>query len=286
MKPVLKWAGGKARLADRIDQAFGGPCEGTYFEPFVGSGAVFLHRKAKGRVGRAVLSDANAKLVAVHVAVRDEVEAVLDALDDLPSDGWRDRYYDIRARYNAGPFAGADHAARFLWLNRAGYNGLYRENRRGEFNVPCGQYSSLRLPDREHFLAVSELLQDTEIVGASFAAVVARAREGDQVYCDPPYVPLSETACFTGYCSAPFGFAEQRDLAAAARRAAFQGATVVLSNHDLPVVRHQLYAETLGFKHVARPRVARAISRGARGSVDEVIARIGPMARTGMRAAG
>src|SRR5262245_34615845 len=129
MRPVLKWAGGKARLADRIDQAFGGGCEGTYFEPFVGSGAVVRHRKARGRVGRAVLSDANAKLVAVHVAVRDEVDAVLRALAGLPTDdGWKDHYYEVRDLYNAGPFTGAAHAARFLWLNRAGYNGLYREN--------------------------------------------------------------------------------------------------------------------------------------------------------------
>src|SRR5262245_20119719 len=184
MKPVLKWAGGKARLADRIDQAFGAPCEGTYYEPFVGSAAVFLHRKARGRVGRAVLSDANAKLVAVHVAVRDEVDAVLDALDDLPSDDWRDRYYEIRDRYNAGPFTGAAHAARFLWLNRAGYNGLYRENRRGEFNVPCGRYAALSIPHRDHFLTVSELMKDTEIEVASFVSVVARAGDGDQVYCD------------------------------------------------------------------------------------------------------
>jgi len=286
MRPVLKWAGGKARLADRIDQAFGEPCEGTYFEPFLGSGAVFLHRKERGRVGRAVLSDANAKLVAVHVAVRDEVDAVLRSLAALPTeDGWKDRYYEIRDLYNAGPFT-ADHAARFLWLNRAGYNGLYRENRRGEFNVPCGRYGALRLPGPDHFRAVAELLQDTEIRVASFGAVLAQAGEGDQVYCDPPYVPLSATACFTGYCSSPFGFAEQRALAKAARRAALQGAMVVLSNHDLPIVRHQLYEETLGFRHVARPRVARAISRGARGSVDEIIARIGPLRRTALRAAG
>jgi DNA adenine methylase len=286
MKPVLKWAGGKARLADRIDQAFVDRCDATYYEPFVGSGAVFLHRKARGRVGRAVLSDANPKLVAMHVAVRDDVDAVLEALDALPTEGWKDRYYEVRDLYNAGPFTGAAHAARFLWLNRAGYNGLYRENRRGEFNVPCGKYGALRLPDADHFRRVSDLLQDTEIRVASFSSVVAEAGEGDQVYCDPPYVPLSETACFTGYCSSPFGFAEQRALALAARKAALKGATVVLSNHDLPVVRHQLYQETLGFRHVARPRVARAISRGARGSVDEVIARIGPLRRTALRAAG
>ena len=287
MKPVLKWAGGKARLAPQIALAFGGRCEGTYYEPFVGSGAVYLHLKARGLVDRAVLSDANPKLVAVHAAVRDDVEGVLAELAALPDEDWRDRYYEIRARYNAGPFDGPAHAARFLWLNRAGYNGLYRENRSGEFNVPCGKYSALRLPDATHFRRVSELLQDAELHTSSFAEVMARAGEGDHVYCDPPYVPLSATACFTGYCGAGFGLDQQRRLATSARKAAFKGATVVLSNHDLPVVRHQLYPESTGFRHVAKPRVARAISRGARGRVDEVIAAIGPrLPATPTRAAG
>jgi DNA adenine methylase len=278
MKPILKWAGGKARLAPQIAEAFGGPCTGTYFEPFVGSAAVYLHLRATGRVRRAVLSDANEKLVAVHRAVRDDVDRLLDALRTLPTDDWRDRYYEVREAYNQGPFDGPLHAARFLWLNRAGYNGLYRENRRGEFNVPCGKYAALKLPDADQFRAVSKLLQDAEIRTSTFQEVLREAAAGDHVYCDPPYVPLSATACFTGYCSLKFDLEEQHALALAARKAAFTGATVVLSNHDLPVVRNELYPPRDGFRHVAKPRVARAISRGARGSVDEVIAAIGPIA--------
>ena len=106
---------------------------------------------------------------------------------------------------------------------------------------------------------------------------MAEAGGDDHVYCDPPYVPLTETANFTGYCSLPFGIREQRRLALVARKAAFKGARVVLSNHDLPVVRNELYPSSSGFQHVARPRVARAISRGARGRVAEVIAAIGPI---------
>jgi DNA adenine methylase len=277
MKPILKWAGGKARLAEQISSALGPSCEGTYFEPFVGSAAVFLHLAQHGKIRRAVLSDANDKLCAVHLAVRDEVEDLLDALRDLPGDDWRERYYEVREAYNRGPFTGVVHAARFLWLNRAGYNGLYRENRRGEFNVPCGRYAALRLPDPEHFREVSRLLRKAEIRTAPFAEVLAEAGDGDRVYCDPPYVPLTETACFTGYYAQPFGISEQHELAHAARRAAFNGARVVLSNHDLPVVRNELYPASRGFRHVAKPRVARAISRGPRGSVSEVIAAIGPL---------
>jgi len=279
LKPILKWAGGKARLAPQIAHAFDARCDGVYYEPFVGSAAVFLYLKSQGLVGRSVLSDANGKLVEVHKAVRDQVDDVLEALTRLPGEDWRERYYDVREAYNDGPWRGPDHAARFLWLNRAGFNGLYRENRSGRFNVPVGRYARLSFPSEERFRGVSELLQDTEIVCGDFEEILERAREGDHVYCDPPYVPLSETACFVGYCSAPFGIKEQQALALRARKAAFRGARVVLSNHDLPVVRNELYPTSRGFRHVAKPRVARAISRksAARKAVAEVIAMIGPM---------
>ena len=279
MKPILKWAGGKARLAKQISLAFEGPCAGTYYEPFVGGAAVFLYLKSEGLIGKSVLSDANPKLVEVHKAVRDKVGDVLQGIDDLPKDDWRERYYDVRDAFNEGPWKGPRHAARFLWLNRAGFNGLYRENRSGRFNVPVGRYAKLSFPSEERFLGVSKLLQDAEIICGDFDDIVERAREGDHVYCDPPYVPLSETACFVGYCSKPFGIKEQKALASRAQKAALRGARVVLSNHDLPVVRNELYPTSRGFHHVAKPRVARAISRkaAARKAVSEVIAMIGPM---------
>lgn len=279
MKPILKWAGGKARLAPQISDAFGEPCRGTYYEPFIGSAAVFLYRRATGEVKRAVLADLNHKLIEVHRAIRDDVDGVMRGLDALPKADWRDRYYEVREDYNAGPWRGTEHAARFIWLNRAGFNGLYRENRRGGFNVPVGRYAELKFPSYEAFSLVSHLLRGVDLVSASFEDVMREARDGDQVYCDPPYVPLSETANFVGYCGADFGMSEQKLLSDCARRAAMYGARVVLSNHDLPVVRHDLYPENLGFEHVAKPRVARAISRRAvsRKRVSEVIAAIGPL---------
>lgn len=279
MKPVLKWAGGKAKLAPQICGAFGEPCEGTYYEPFVGAGAVFFYRRAMGTVKRAVLSDANGKLMEVHRAIRDDVHGVLRALDAMPADDWRERYYEVRARYNEVPPKGNAHAARFLWLNRAGYNGLYRENRKGAYNVPIGSYAKLSLPSREVFMLISDLLQGVELVTGSFEMVMSEASEEDQVYCDPPYVPLSSTASFTGYCAGGFDHEDQKALALSARKAALRGARVVLSNHDLPVVRNELYPERNGFALVGRPRVKRAISRNAseRRRVCEVIASIGPL---------
>lgn len=281
MKPLLKWAGGKARLARDIHRAFGGPCTGTYHEPFAGSAAVFLYRRSLGAIrGPAILSDLNGKLMATHRAVRDEVDAVLAELARLPAEDWRERYYDVREAYNTGPWEGPAHAARFLWLNRAGFNGLYRENRSGRFNVPVGRYKSVALPSHERFREVSAMLQGVELVTCGFDEALRRATNGDQVYCDPPYVPLSGTAKFTAYCSAPFGHDQQLALAHSARTAAARGSKVVLSNHDLPVVRDDLYPLADGFRHVARAKVSRAISRKASSRsarVTELVTRIGPL---------
>ncbi len=278
MRPLLKWAGGKARLARQIDFAFVEGCNGTYFEPFVGSAAVYLYRRWHGRIRDAVLADVNGKLVALHQAVRDCVEDVIGELSTLPMLDWRERYYEVRAAFNAGPWTGPAHAARFVWLNRAGFNGLYRENRQGGFNVPCGKYARLSVPEPEHFRRVSQLFQGVEFVTCGFRDTLSRARTGDQVYCDPPYVPLSDTSNFTAYASVPFAQRQQFELAKAAEDAALLGARVVLSNHDLPIVRDELYPIRNGFRFFAAPRVTRAISNksSSRGSVAEVIASIGP----------
>ncbi len=277
VRPILKWAGGKSRLASRISEAFRGPCRGTYFEPFLGSGAVFLYRRRHGSVGRAVLSDVNAKLVALYAAVRDDPDAVIQAIGRLPRSDWRERYYEVREAYNQGPMAGPDHAARFVWLNRAGYNGLYRENRRGQLNVPVGSYAHLAIPEPTVFWEAALALRGVELRAGSFATVLEEVRPGDQVYCDPPYVPLSNTACFVGYAAEPFGPPEQRALATTAEACASRGAVVVLSNHDLPVVREELYPTRRGFELVSL-QVSRAISRDGAGrhTVAEVLAAIGP----------
>ncbi|MFK7931050.1 MAG: DNA adenine methylase [Myxococcota bacterium] len=281
MRPLLKWAGGKARLAQSIGEAFQDPCKGVYYEPFCGAGSVFLYRRSKGQIDGAVLSDINPKLVAVHTAVRDTLDLLLEELDRLPQEDWRERYYEVRESYNEGPHEGPAHAARFIWLNRAGFNGLYRENRKGGFNVPIGRYDRLSFPEESHFRQVSELLQGVEIRTSTFEPILKRARKGDQVYCDPPYVPLSTTASFVGYHKSAFNQTHQLALAREAQRAAHEGAVVVLSNHDLPVVRTEIYPKDAGFVYVARPEVSRSISRKGAGRqrVGEVIARIGPLPR-------
>jgi DNA adenine methylase len=280
VKPIIKWAGGKARLAEQIDQAFGGPCKGLYCEPFLGGAAVFLHRRAIGHVQQAVLCDINSKLIYTYRAIRDNIEGVLSALDDLPKDDWKERYYEVRTQLNEGSEGSESRrAAQFLWLNRTCFNGLYRENRSGQFNVPCGSYKKINFPTRKHFLEVSGLLQGVALLTADFTEVMNSAGSQSQVYCDPPFVPLSATANFTAYSKGGFDYEQQEALAKAARQAAMRGAQVMLSNHDLPVVREELYPKEKGFRIVAEPKVARAISQkgDGRGKVGELIIAIGPL---------
>jgi DNA adenine methylase len=272
MKPLLKWAGGKAKLLPRIRRRFGGRCHGTYREPFSGGLAIFLGRVAHGDVHTAVLSDTNAKLIATYQAVQQRVDDVLAELDTFPTEpGWEEHYYAVREDYNAGPHTGPRHAARLIWLNRAGYNGLYRENQQGKFNVPVGRYVRPRLPREEDIRAVHGALQIAELRAMGFQEAMGAAQAGDHVYCDPPYVPLSRTASFTNYSKEGFGTAEQILLAQLAAEAAERGARMVMSNHATPETR-ALY-RGLGFT-VGTIQVQRTIStKGAdRWKAKEILA--------------
>ena len=274
-RPILKWAGGKARLAEAIDRAFGEECNGTYLEPFVGAAAVYLYRRRHWRIGRSVLSDVNEKLVETHRAVRDDVEDVLDVLGGMPVDDWRDHFYDIRVAFNTERPAGVVHAARFIWLNRCCFNGLYRVNGVGAFNSPPGTELVLPAPDR--FRDVSAAMQGVFLRAADYRAVMASAGDGDQVYCDPPYVPRSATSNFVGYSSGGFSQADHVALGQAAFDASRRGATVLISNAWVPGVTDELYPEVDGFEVVLRRGVRRSISASAagRGKAEEVLVRIG-----------
>jgi DNA adenine methylase len=301
--PLLKWAGGKSRLAPRIALALaaglaaGGDGEGlnagtAYVEPFCGSLAVYLYLRSRfgiGTMGPApLLCDTNRRVVAFHQAVRDTPYDVLEELGRLPADGsYREAYNTVRTAFNEGMNGGARHAARMLWLNKACFNGLFRENKKGMFNVPVGRYERLSLPSADQVYQVSRLLEGTRLEALDFPASLRLAREGwwipgtetwgerkiqKVVYCDPPYVPLSETASFTGYAAGGFGLEDQAVLGRELVQTARAGAVVVLSQADLPAVTDKdgLFA---GLEVVDRFEVQRSISRGARGKAGEVLMR-------------
>lgn len=286
--PLLKWPGGKRKLAGRIAEELGA-CPGDYFEPFLGAGAVALHMASEDLVGgQLFLSDCNERLMAVHRAVKLLPQVVFSELHKLPSgERFKDHYLSIRGdtkaprphSYNGnvehGLINGPAQAARFVWLNKCGFNGLWRENKKGFNNVPVGRYKRPSLPTRQHILDTSALLRNTVLLAEHFSSALEAAEEGDCVYCDPPYVPRTETASFTAYTAGGFPWSEQVALAEAATVAADRGVRVVLSNHDLPVV-HGLY-EPRGF-HLTSLSVRRSISRdgATRNSVGELLISKGP----------
>ncbi len=232
-RPVLKWAGGKTQLLDRILPLLPASIE-TYFEPFVGGAAIFFALARQGRFRRAVLADRNEELVEVYRALQQDVDGVIRALAKLATAYDEAAYYGVRA---AHPRAIAGRAARLIYLNKTGYNGLYRVNRAGEFNVPFGRHVRPTILDEPNLRAASLALRDVKLVVGDFATVSARAKPGDAVYFDPPYLPLSRTSNFTAYDRHPFEDADHERLATVFGELANRGVTAVLSNSATPRTR-------------------------------------------------
>ncbi len=262
-RPFLKWVGGKRQLLPEI-VAHAPKSFGRYFEPFVGGGALFFHLRPR----EAVLADANERLVRTYRGVRDEVESVIDLLRGYPYDP--DFYYRTRD-VAIDRRSDAEVAAWLIYLNRAGFNGLYRVNRDNQFNVSFGRYSNPTICDPANLRACSEALRGVELVVGDFADAVADARRGDFAYFDPPYVPLSATSCFTSYAADGFDADDQRRLRATAVKLKKRGVRVLLSNSSAPFVR-ELYSG--GFEAI-EVYASRAVNCRAdrRGAVKELLIR-------------
>lgn len=230
-QPVLKWAGGKRQLVDHILHRLPDGI-GTYFEPFVGGAAVFFALAEQGRFSRAVLSDTNEELIFTYRAIRDDVEGVIRALRRMPHS--EEDYYRIREQTPRSPVR---RAARMIYLNRTGYNGLYRVNRAGKFNVPFGRYKCPTICDEQRLRSAARALATTELLVADFETVLAKASPGDAVYFDPPYVPVSRTANFAHYQSGGFGMDAHRRLAEVFEHLVEKRVSAVLSNSDTTETR-------------------------------------------------
>lgn len=259
---MLKWAGGKTQLLGEILQRLPTSID-TYFEPFLGGGAVFFALSAAGRFRRAVLSDRNPDLVGVYRALQVDVEAVIRALRRFKYD--EESYYGIRA---SNPRTLATRAARLIYLNKTGYNGLYRVNSSGTFNVPFGRYKNPRICDEPALRAASAALRDVELREADFDEVCAEAKAGDAVYFDPPYLPLSRTSSFTAYDRHPFGIAEHERLAATFASLGERGVYALLSNSDTPTTRALYESFRPASVLMARPISSKG---SARGKVSELL---------------
>ncbi len=249
VKPFLKWAGGKRQLLPHL-RAYYPERFGAYLEPFLGSAAVFFDLHTRGRLDghEVLLADSSADLIDCYVAVRDHVEDLIAELEALEAGHHRRgerHYYEVRdERFNplrrelrgrhAAPGATPHVAlsAMLIYLNRTGYNGLFRVNAGGDFNVPMGRYERPRICDAANLHGASRALgrDGVRIALAPFLDSLAFAREGDFVYLDPPYAPLNRTASFTAYTARGFDSDAQRALRQAVVGLAARGVRVLLSN--------------------------------------------------------
>jgi DNA adenine methylase len=246
-RPFLKWAGGKRQLLPVLRRFYPGTFN-RYWEPFLGSGAIFfdLHERGLLEGHPATLSDSNPDLVACYSAVRDHLDEViheLSLLADGHARGGSAHYYDVRdMRFNPKRRGVVRYtpelAAMFIYLNRTGYNGLFRLNADGEFNVPAGRYPKPKICDADNLRRVSSALRHRSITieRQPFARVMDDARAGDFIYFDPPYAPLTRTAKFTSYTAEGFTRDDQRTLRQMMIVLAKRGCAVVLSNSTAPEI--------------------------------------------------
>ncbi len=232
-RPFLKWAGGKSRIAKQIASFF--PADfNRYYEPFLGSGAVYFTISPQ----KGLLNDLNKYLIGTYETIRDHPDDLLVELDKINMayhfipylEEKSAYYYDARDRYNMMENVSIEKSALFIFLNKAGFNGMYRENSKGKYNIPFGKHEKCLISDRENILEVSRNIQDMRFTSGDYKLALGTARRGDLVYIDPPYVPVSKTSDFTQYQKEGFDYDEQKRLRDLALELHERGCYVVISN--------------------------------------------------------
>lgn len=233
-RPFVKWAGGKRQLLSVLHET--APKKFVrYYEPFIGGGAFLFSQRPAG----ATISDANPELINCYQVIRNDVEALIQSLEQHKNE--EDYFYATRAVV-VSTLSKVERASRFIYLNKTCFNGLYRENRKGLFNVPYGRYAKPKIADKENLLAIHNYLKssDIEIYHSDYQTVLDRAQSGDFVYFDPPYVPLTKTASFASYVKGGFGLEDQEELSNVFADLTRKGVLVMLSNSNTPII-HELY---------------------------------------------
>jgi DNA adenine methylase len=263
-RPFLKWAGGKRQLIKQLDGFIPAKFK-TYIEPFVGGGAMFFYLLPK----KAILMDTNKELINCYQVIKEDVNSLIMTLSQHKNE--KEYYYNIRNKDRHEDFlqwTDVDRASRTIYLNRCCYNGLYRVNKKGQFNVPFGRYKNPRFLDEINLKAVNIALRNTTILHESFEACVNYAKRGDYVYFDPPYFPISRSANFTSYTKDNFGREMQQTLFKVFLQLDKKGCKVMLSNSHSSFIL-DLYSEY----YINTLTASRAINSDAskRGKIKEVL---------------
>jgi len=233
-RPFLKWAGGKINLIHELVKFLPPDInQRRYIEPFLGGGSMFFYLAPK----KSIVSDINNKLINCYKQIRDNPDQVFYTLVNYQKRHSSKFYYALRDKYNKSSDS-AEEAAQFIYLNKAAFNGIFRVNNRGEFNVPFNQKEKIGIPSMEQLAAASRLLKKTKIISADYKSVLGKTNEGDFLYLDPPYPPLNGTAYFTHYTKEKFIMQDQQELANIANIASNAGAKVLISNANTEDIKH------------------------------------------------
>lgn len=264
----LKWAGGKQQLIEQFENLFP-PDFRNYYEPFIGSGAVFFYLKSKSRLNKVILSDTNEELINCFTVVRDKPSELIEVLLNHRKRHSKQYYYEVRD-LESDRLDSVSRAARMIYLNKTCFNGLYRVNSKGEFNVPFGDYKNPSIFDRNTLYRASQMLQDADLRVMTFDKVLDFAGKDDFVYFDPPYIPLSKTSSFTRYSKSDFSVKEQNQLSVVFRALDSGGCFVMLSNSDHSLTR-ELYRDY--DKNIVVVRAKRKINSvgSKRGAINEIV---------------
>ena len=264
--PIVKWVGGKRQLMFELLKNMP-ETYNRYFEPFIGGGALFFELQPQN----GYISDMNEELINLYTVVRDDV---YELIEDLNKHKVSKEYFlkirnlDRTEKYNK--LSDIQKASRFIYLNRTCFNGMYRVNSQGQFNVPFGNYKNPRIVDAENLINCSKLLKNTEIYCADFSEILNKVQKGDFVYFDPPYVPLNETSSFTSYTKDGFDLDMQFKLRDICDELDSLGVMFMLSNSDTKLV-NELYSN-YEIKKVFASRAINANGNG-RGKITEVLVR-------------
>jgi len=271
IKPIIKWAGGKRQL---IPQMITNLPEkwNTYFEPFAGGLAMIVALRNMGRISKAVIGDTNPELISLYIEVRDNPEGLIEAMKSIQYINERESYLSARKRFNA--IRGTeenrtDRSALFIYLNRHCFNGLWRVNSMGEFNVPFGRYSNPSLPDAAQIMGLSKILQGVDIRYCDFETTLSDVQPGDFVYLDPPYEPVTRTSNFTSYTKNGFTPLDQMRLRDVCRKLDSLGVMFMVSNSLSPSIM-ELYSEFI-IKEVGANRSINRDGRGRTGMTELLI---------------
>lgn len=265
----LKWAGGKGQIMTELEKFI--PHEfNNYFEPFVGGGSLFFHIKKKYPNKKAIISDINEELINSYLVIKYHLKKIIEELkkhkENYDKKGIK-YYYKIR-KVKPKTLSAVERAARFIFLNKTCWNGLFRVNSKEEFNVPAGKYKKPQIFDEERLKLIRKLLKNTIIKVSDFSEVIKFARVGDFIYFDPPYYPISKTSKFTDYTKSGFKEKDQKNLARVFRELDNRGCFVLLSNSDAKFIRN-LYRD-FKIKSIMVKRMINCIG-SKRGPVNELL---------------